>query len=271
MRKRVNYNYDALKSYIARGRSKHDRPLDIVSLRARLYGDDVVVQMHSTDLARFKPDGTTVLNMGGWEDSITTRANVGEITGVRVYTIAQHKKRSVKQGTRIYAGHQFPYGLPYANGCIIRHGTCIWHPSMKEQGIDDIAQLTEEIKVVNKEKAKPYYFARRALVKSFRHMYGFVDAKVLEGVSTPRDATAWFEDILTDLPAEEDTFATLLQLVRIGCPALIYTWKKPPEFGIGDVAGYVQNGMAKCAGAGSWRILDEMGAIETVNVLCKEV
>lgn len=271
MRERVSYNYDALKSYIARGRSKHDRPLDKVSLRAHLYGDDVVVRMYRTDLARFKPDGTIVLNMGGWEASITTRANVGEITGVRVYTIAQHKKRRVIQSTRIYAGHQFPYGLPYTNGCIIKHGTCIWHPWMKEQGIDDIAQLTEKIKVVNMEKAKPYYFARRALVNSFRHMYGFVDAKVVAEVNAPRNATWWFEDILTDLPAEEDTLATLLQLVRIGCPSLHETWKKAPEFGIGDVAGYVQKGMAKCAGAGSWRILDAMGAIDTISVPCKEV
>ena len=81
MRERPKYNYHDLLSYLSRGRNKNDRPSDKGALRIIRSGGEPCVRMYSTTIARFHEDGTITINAGGWEDSNTTRANIGEVTG----------------------------------------------------------------------------------------------------------------------------------------------------------------------------------------------
>lgn len=268
---RPNYSYEGLLRHLSGGRNKNDRPTNVHCLRVVRVGGEPAIKMYRTNIALFHKDGTITLNVGSYEDSMCTRQRVGEVTGASITTIAQHKKRSTKQTTRIYAGGRFPNGLPYANGCVVRRGIVIEHPWTREQKVASLEELTEEILVPNKEKAKTYYAARRALVKRMRPMYGFIDARALEGVRDPHHVLDWFEDVLFTPPTDEDIYHTLRQLVALGCPSLFDTWKAAPTFGPDDVANYVQRGMTKCAGPSSWDILDHLKMIDTVRVRCCEV
>lgn len=48
-------------------------------------GDDVVVRMHSTDIARYKPDNRIIINNGGWVSS-STHDMFGELLGLPMWT-----------------------------------------------------------------------------------------------------------------------------------------------------------------------------------------
>ena len=82
MRERPRYNYSGLLSYLDRGRNKNDRPTDKHSLRIVRTHEGPAVQMYRTRIATFHENGTITIDLGGYEDSVTTRANVGEVAGV---------------------------------------------------------------------------------------------------------------------------------------------------------------------------------------------
>jgi len=52
-------------------------------LNIRQEGGDVVVRMHSTDIIKYKPDDTIIVNFGGWGTSSTMKV-VGHILGVSI-------------------------------------------------------------------------------------------------------------------------------------------------------------------------------------------
>ena len=61
----------------------------------------------------------------------------------------------------------------------------------------------------------------------------------------------------------------LTVLVKLGMPNGGY-WQQP-SFNQESVPQYMQRGMAACAGASSWDILDEIGALDTVMTLCRSL
>ena len=272
MRARPRYNYSGLLSYLDQGRNKNDRPTDKHSLRIVRTHEGPAVQMYRTRIATFHENGTITIDLGGYEDSVTTRANVGEVAGVSVFTIAQHKKRAINNSTRIYASG-LPSGLPYVRGCIVERGSVIWHPDMKEQGVDDVRKLTEEKLVINKEKAAPYYKARKALLKRIKPMLHFIDAEVVS--NAPHCAghrlMDWLEDVLFNPPGDDDLMVVACQLVDLGKPNNSGNWWKKGGFDVDKVGDYVQRGLTKCVGASSWDFLGHIGALDTVPVRCMDV
>lgn len=270
MRARPRYSYDGLLTYLAGGRNKNDRPTDKRSLRIVRTHEGPAVQMYRTNIATFHDNGTITIDCGGFEDRVTTRDNVVETTGASIFTIAQHKKRAIQQSTRIYT-HGVPSGLPFANGCIVKSGSCIWHPAMKEQGVEDVRDLVEDKLVINKEKAEPYYAARRALLKRIKPMLHFIDENVLAGTSKPYRLMDWFEDVLFNPPSDDDLMVVACQLVDLGKPGDSGQWWKKGGFDADKVGEYVQRGLTKCVGASSWGFLEHIDALDTVQVLCREV
>ncbi len=256
MRQRPHYSYD--------------RPTGKHSLRIVRSGGEPVVRMYSANIATFHSNGTITIHLGGWEDNMTARANVGEVTGASIFTIAQHKKRAIEQSTRLYVSGM-PSGVPYRNGCIVERGSAVWHPDMKEQNISDIRDLVEDMKVVNKEKAASYYEARKALIKRIKPMLHFVDENVLEGIRQPYRLMEWLEDVLFNPPGDDDDLMVVAcQLVKLGEPLRIGQWKEG-DFDPERVGEYVQRGLTNCVGASSWDFLKHIGALDTVQVLCREV
>ncbi len=61
------YTYTDLDEYLGK---KQERPL-ARNTRVRREGDDIVVQLHSTDIAFLKSDGAVTLNSGGWQTPTT--------------------------------------------------------------------------------------------------------------------------------------------------------------------------------------------------------
>jgi hypothetical protein len=270
MRERPKYNYHGLLDYLSRGRNKNDRPGDKASLRIQRIGGEPVVRMYRANIATFHSNGSITIDVGGWEDSMTTRANVGEVTGASIFTIAQHKKRAIEQSTRLYVSGM-PSGVPYRNGCIVERGSAVWHPAMKEQNISDIRDLVEDMKVVNKEKAAPYYKARKALLKRIRPVLHFIDERVLEGIRQPHHLKEWLEDILTNPPADDELMQVACHLVDLGKPSDSGHWSRKSGFDPEKAGEYAQRGIAKCVGASSWGYLEHIGALETVKVRCMDV
>ena len=269
MRERPKYDYHNLLAYLSRGRNKNDRPTDKASLRVINVGGEPAVKMHSTTIARFHENGTITVSAGSWEDSSTTRANIGEVAGLSMFSIPSHMKRRVGTSCRAYVPGM-TYGVPFENGCIVRRGCLVWTPAMKVQGIEDIRELQEPIRVTNKEKAEPYYKARRELLKRARPMLHFISSEMASAASEPRSRRAeWFEDILFDPPSDEDLMDVLTVLVKLGMPNGGY-WRQA-EFNQEAVPQYVQRGMAECAGPSSWDILEAIGALDTVMTLCRSL
>ena len=265
---RPSYSFDGLHRHLAAGRNKTQRPTDVPCLRVYLdtRTNEPEVCMHSTTIATFHENGTITVRAGGWEDSSTTRARIGEVTGLRIGTIAQHKKRAVVSTTRAYAGYAFPYGVPFEDGIIVKSGTVIWHPAMKRQGVTDIKEITEEIERVNPVMAKPYRDDRRAFLKRVRHLLGFVSEENLTD-HWPRDLTAWFEELITTQWPDDELYSTLCHLLALGKDQNSNFWKQNAF----DPAANLKRALAKCSGAGSWDILRRYDAIEAVRVLSTEV
>lgn len=270
MRARPRYNYSGLLSYLDQGRNKNDRPTDKHSLRIVRTHEGPAVEMYRTRIATFHENGTITIDLGGYEDSPATRDNISAVAGVSVFTIAQHKKRAISNSTRIYASG-LPSGLPYVRGCIVERGSVIWHPHMKEQGVTDVRDLTEEKKVINKEKAAPYYKARKALLKRIKPMLHFIDENVLADTSKPYRRMDWLEDVLFNPPGDDDLMVVACQLVDLGKPNGSGNWWKKGGFDADKISDYVQRGLTKCVGASSWDFLDHIGALDTVPVRCMDV
>lgn len=81
-------NWIAGVSYIQRGRGGRtctERPLAENNTRIRRDGKDVVIRLHETDILRIKPDGTQILDSGGWKTA-TTKARLAKyIEGAYLY------------------------------------------------------------------------------------------------------------------------------------------------------------------------------------------
>lgn len=92
----LSSNYPNIRSYAEAAREYRDtkplrgkpdfRPLDARSSRAksniRKEGDDFVIQLYRTDIIRYKPDGTIILNHGGW----VTPSTAGAISAMSPFT-----------------------------------------------------------------------------------------------------------------------------------------------------------------------------------------
>lgn len=269
MRERPKYNYHDLLSYLSRGRNKNDRPTDKSSLRIVRQGGEPCVKLHSTTIARFHEDGTLTLNCGGWEDSSTTRQHVGYVTGASIFTIAAHLKRRFVETTRLYVAGM-PNGVPYARDCVISRGSVIRHPEMEKQGITDIRELSENVRVVRKERKEvvEYYAARRALAKKLRPILHFVDERVLAETPTPRTSLDWLEDILFNEIEAEDMMGVACALIDLGKPVGGY-WGKS-EYDAARNGDYVQKGIGSLVGPGSWAYFESAGLIDVESVRCME-
>ena len=269
MRERPKYNYHALLDYLSRGRNKNDRPTNKDSLRIVRQGGEPCVKMYSTTIARFHEDGTITLNCGGWEDSITTRANVGDVTGVSIFTIASHLKRRFVKTTRLYVAGM-PNGVPYAPDCVISRGSVIWHPEMEKQGVTDIRELSESVRRARKERKEvvDYYAARRALAKKLRPILNFIDERVIESTPKPRTSLDWLEGILFNEIEAEDMMGVACALIDIGKPVGGY-WGKS-KYDATKNSDYVQRGIGTIVGAGSWDYFTYAGLIEVESVRCME-
>ena len=266
------FNYDALRTYILGGRSKRDRPLKSACLRAHLYGDEPVVRMYSTDIARFHSDGTITVSAGNWGTSSTTRNNIGEVTGLSLFSLSGTLKRQVAATTRAYAGYRFPHGLPFEDGIKVKHGTVVWHPEMERQGVSDIHLMREAVEVEDKEKSRPYREARRALLRRLRPFKHFISDESLNQFVTPHRPTAWFEGVLDDT-TDDELYGVACQLCLLGMPAQRgYRWgRAQPTLNADTIDQYIQRGIAACVGASSWLYLKVNDMTKTEMVLCTEV
>ena len=269
MRERPEYNYHGLLDYLSRGRNKNDRPTDTSCLRVIRAGGEPCVKMHSTTIARFHENGTITVNAGGWKNSLTTRQRIGDVTGAKIFTIAQHLKRRFVNTTRLYVSGM-PNGVPYANDCVISRGSVIQHPEMAKQGVTDIRELSEDVRVVRKERKEvvEYYAARRALAKMLRPVLNFIDEKVIAETPTPRTSLDWLQDILFDEIEAEDVMGVACALIDLGKPTGGY-WAES-SYDAANNASYLQKGIASIVGRGSWAYFEHAGLIDVESVRCME-
>jgi len=79
--------YDYWAKYIAKGRNKLDRPIHgSRTKRAYLYADGRIgLRLHYTDVVTLYPDGTEVINTGGW-NTVTTKAFIAEHSKARAWS-----------------------------------------------------------------------------------------------------------------------------------------------------------------------------------------
>ena len=291
MRARPTYTYHGLLDYLSRGRNTNDRPSDKDSLRIQRIGGEPVVRIHSTTiatfhengtitlncggledsttLARFHENGTIALNCGGWEDSVTMRQHVGDVTGASIFSIASHLKRRFVNSTRLYVAGM-PNGVPYANDCVISRGSVIRHPEMEKQGVTDIRELSENVRVVRKERKEvvEYYAARRALAKKLRPILHFIDERVLAETPKPRTSLDWLEDILFNEIEAEDVMGVACALIDRGKPTGGY-WGKS-QYDATKNGDYLQRGIGSLVGPGSWAYFESAGLIDVESVRCME-
>lgn len=264
---RPSYSFDGLHRHLAAGRNKTQRPTDVHCLRVYLdtRTNEPVVCMHSTPIATFHENGTITVKVGGWGDSSTTRDRIGEVTGLRISTIAQHKKRAVTETSRAYAGYAFPYGVPFEDGIVVRNGCVVYHPAMKRQGCA-LSEVTEQKIVVDKDVDAHYRELRRAMLKRFKPMVHFVSEENLPRAG--RNPTSQLYDLLTSPPADEDLMDALYGLMSYGVTTPRNYRSKPPKF---DPYEVLKKAMTVCAGPSSWNILDELGGLVATKVKSREI
>ena len=270
MSTRPRYNYEGLLQHLAWGRDKNDRPTDKASLRVkRQWGGNPTVHMYSTPIAEFHPNGAITVRAGGYDTSVTTRANIGEVVGVTLFS--PRPKPGVPRDTRIYVAGM-PNGVPFKDGCIVVRGSCEWHPDMPAKGITDIRNMTEEVEEVIPEVRKKYHAALRAFRKQARPFLSFVDGATVENTSLHWGSrVGWFAGLLSEPVPDDDLVNVVHLLIAVGD---YLSWKlRNPTGGIGrDAALHLFNaGIKAIAGPSSWSVLREMGGIRTVTKLCREV
>lgn len=270
MSTRPRYNYEGLLRHLAGGRNKDDRPTDTASLRVkRQRGGNPTVYMYHTPIAEFHPTGAITVRAGGYDASTTTRANIGEVVGVTLFS--PRPKPGVPRDTRIYVAGM-PNGVPFKDGCIVVRGSCEWHPDMPAKGVTDIRNMTEEVEEVIPEARKKYHAALRAFRKQARPFLSFIDrAMVDDRVFDSRPSAGWFAGLLSEPVPDEDIVGVVHLLVATGG---YQSWKwSNPTGGIGrdDALHLFNEGIKAVAGPSSWAVLRAMGGIRTVTRLCREV
>lgn len=270
MSTRPRYNYEGLLQHLAWGRDKNDRPTDKASLRVkRNWVGNPTVYMYHTPIAEFHPTGAITVRAGGYDASTTTRANIGDVVGVTLFS--PRPKPGVPRDTRIYVAGM-PNGVPFKDGCIVVRGSCEWHPDMPGLGITDIRNMTEEVEEVIPEVRKKYHTALRAFRKQARPFLSFIDRAMVDDRAPERGFRfRWFADLLSGPVPDEDIVNAVHALVSLGG---YQSWKwSNPTGGIGrDAALHLFNaGIKAIAGPSSRSVLREMGGIRTVTRLCREV
>jgi len=270
MSTRPRYNYEGLLRHLAGGRNQNERPTDKASLCVkRVWGGNPTVYMYHTPIAEFHPTGAITVRAGGYDSFVTTRANIADVAGARLFS--PRPKPGVPRDTRIYVAGM-PNGVPFKDGCIVVRGSCEWHPDMPAKGVTDIRNMTEEVEEVIPEVRKKYHAALRAFRKQARPFLSFIDRATVENASISWGSRFdWFADILSAPVPDEDIVGVVHLLVSLGG---YQSWKwSNPTGGIGrDAALHLFNaGIKAIAGPSSWSVLREMGGIRTVNKLCREV
>ena len=74
--------FDGFDAYLT-GRCKQRRKLSH-NVYAERDGADIVIIYHSTAIIRYRPDGTFVLNSGGWK-TVTTKSNLNQYSDCNVW------------------------------------------------------------------------------------------------------------------------------------------------------------------------------------------
>jgi hypothetical protein len=98
--------FDGFDGYLT-GRCKNRRKLSN-NVYAERDGADIVIIYHSTVIIRYHPDGTVVLNSGGWR-TVTTKSNLN-----------QYSDCSVWQDKRVwYASYGDSGKIPFSDGMVI--------------------------------------------------------------------------------------------------------------------------------------------------------
>ena len=270
MSNRPRYNYEGLLQHLAGGRNKEARPTDKASLRVkRLWGGNPTVYMYRTPIAEFHPNGAITVRAGGYDTSVTTRANISEVVGVTLFY--PRKKPGVPRDTRIYVTGM-PNGVPFKDGCIVVRGSCEWHPDMPAKGVTDIRNMTEEVEEVIPEARKKYHAALRAFRKQARPFLSFVDRATIEN-RAPKwgSRVGWFADLLSEPVPDEDVVGVVHTLVSLG-DYISWKWRNPTGgMGRDDALHLFNKGIKEVTGASSWGVLRAMGGIRTVTKLCREV
>lgn len=270
MSTRPRYNYEGLLRHLAGGRNKDERPTDKAYLRVkRQWGGNPTVYVYHTPIAEFHPTGAITVRAGGYDASTTTRANIGEVVGVTLFS--PRPKPGVPRDTRIYVAGM-PNGVPFKDGCIVVRGSCEWHPDMPAKGITDIRNMTEEVEEVIPEVRKQYHAALRAFREQTRPFLSFIDrAMVDDRAFDSRPSAGWFAGLLSE-PVPDDDLVNVVHLLIAAGDYLSWKWRNPTG-GIGrDAALHLFNaGIKAIAGPSSWSVLREMGGIRTVTRLCREV
>ena len=270
MSTRPRYNYEGLLRHLAGGRNKDERPTDKAYLRVkRQWGGNPTVYMYHTPIAEFHPTGAITVRAGGYDASTTTRANIGEVVGVTLFS--PRPKPGVPRDTRIYVAGM-PNGVPFKDGCIVVRGSCERHPDMPGLGITDIRNMTEEVEEVIPEARKKYHAALRAFREQTRPFLSFIDrAMVDDRAFDSRPSAGWFAGLLSE-PVPDDDLVNVVHLLIAAGDYLSWKWRNPTG-GIGrDAALHLFNaGIKAIAGPSSWSVLREMGGIRKATKLCREV
>lgn len=270
MSNRPRYNYEGLLQHLAGGRNKDDRPTDKAPLRVkREWGGNPRVYMYRTPIAEFHPNGAITVRAGGYDTSVTTRANISEVVGVTLFSPRQ--KPGVPRDTRIYVTGM-PDGVPFKDGCIVVRGSCEWHPDMPAKGITDIRSMTEEVEDVIPEVRKKYHAALRAFREQTRPFLSFIDRATVENTSLHWGSrVGWFAGLLSAPVPDEDIVGVVHAIVSLGG---YQSWKwSNPTGGMGrdDALHLFNKGIKDVTGASSWGVLRAMGGIRTATRLCREV
>lgn len=79
-------NYTEAIDYLNKGRNKNSRPW-ANNTRLERRGESVALRLYSTDVVTFRPDGSAVLDTGGWR-TVTTKDRINSATtGWNVYSV----------------------------------------------------------------------------------------------------------------------------------------------------------------------------------------
>jgi hypothetical protein len=76
-------SYSDLKAFIAKGRNKTERRIANNTLVIDK-GTHVAIRLHNTDIVEVYPDGTYVLDSGGWH-TVTTKQRINTFAPVNLY------------------------------------------------------------------------------------------------------------------------------------------------------------------------------------------
>lgn len=76
-------SYEDLKAFLSKGRNKTQRTIANNTL-CYDRGDHIAIRLHCTDVVKVYPDGTYVLNSGGWQ-TVTTKQRINTFSPANVY------------------------------------------------------------------------------------------------------------------------------------------------------------------------------------------